>query len=95
MLETTGKGAVAMMGESSLTFIPLDDPEPKVSYTLLRVSFATHNLLFWNNLNCLNCLNWIIQNYGNSNLMHLFLFVVRERSDRERLFWERHWKADR
>lgn len=85
MLETTGKGAVAMMGESSLTFIPLDDPEPKVSYTLLRVSFATHNLLFLNNVNCLNWMNWIIQNYGNSNLIHLFLFVVRERSDRERL----------
>jgi hypothetical protein len=29
-LESTAKGAVEMMAENSLTFLPLDDPEKKV-----------------------------------------------------------------
>ena len=33
ILESTARGALDMMAENSLTFLPLDDPEPKVVTT--------------------------------------------------------------
>ena len=44
LLECSAKGAVEMMCESSLTFVPLDDPEKKVILAYCKIYWPSLNV---------------------------------------------------